>query len=519
MSGQILSRSSPSSFEWIVAWRERIQFRFPLQRVDLAVVRDEAERVREVPRGERVGREALVREAQRRGEALVARGPCRTRPPARRAACPCRRWCGARTTARRSRARSAGPSARIAWPEALADDVELALERVAVEAAAARAHEHLADDRHRARAPSGRACESSTGTSRQPRSSWPSFAMARSISRTHAARAAGLRGRNTMPTPYAPALGSFTPLLVHLLAEERVGNLDQHARRRRRAADRRPVAPRWRRLFEDREALHDDVVGLAALDVRDEAHAAGVVLVGGVVEPPAWRKAEIVFIGGPVVRNAPVKGPCGNGSRVQKQSSFWPAAGAETCIGWWPSRAGRNRAKQVHCSRTLHCGMELPGAENGLNGPLWRAIAYDPWQTAASRAASTFREGFVIAIALRFIERLARWRVALRDPRFVRQRRGRRRQPAGHRSGARHHPSGRRHRHLLRDSPLPLTLSGGTGAYIVSSSNPSVLSVDSAARNTSFDHGRGQSGPGGHNGDDQRARYRHMRPSRRRRSP
>jgi len=21
----------------------------------------------------------------------------------------------------------------------------------------------------------------------------------------------------------------------------------------------------------------------------------------------------------------------------------------ETCIGWWPSRVGRNRAKRVHC--------------------------------------------------------------------------------------------------------------------------------------------------------------------------
>ncbi len=42
------------------------------QRVDLAVVRDEAERVREVPRRESIGGEALVREAQRRGEALVA---------------------------------------------------------------------------------------------------------------------------------------------------------------------------------------------------------------------------------------------------------------------------------------------------------------------------------------------------------------------------------------------------------------------------------------------------------------
>ena len=42
-----------------------------LQRVDLAVVRDVAEWMSEVPRREGVGGEALVREAQRRDEALV----------------------------------------------------------------------------------------------------------------------------------------------------------------------------------------------------------------------------------------------------------------------------------------------------------------------------------------------------------------------------------------------------------------------------------------------------------------
>ena len=38
-------------------------------------------------------------------------------------------------------------------------------------------------------------------------------------------------------------------------------------------------------VVEDREALRDDVVRLPALDVRDEAHAARVVLVARIVEP------------------------------------------------------------------------------------------------------------------------------------------------------------------------------------------------------------------------------------------
>ena len=41
-----------------------------------------------------------------------------------------------------------------------------------------------------------------------------------------------------------------------------------------------------REVVQDREALLDDVVGLLALDVRDEAHAAGVVLVAWVVQAP-----------------------------------------------------------------------------------------------------------------------------------------------------------------------------------------------------------------------------------------
>jgi hypothetical protein len=38
--------------------------------------------------------------------------------------------------------------------------------------------------------------------------------MARSISYSQAMREAGSRGRKTMPTPYWPAGGSFTPCLA-----------------------------------------------------------------------------------------------------------------------------------------------------------------------------------------------------------------------------------------------------------------------------------------------------------------
>jgi hypothetical protein len=96
-------------------------------------------------------------------------------------------------------------------------------------------------------------------------------------------------------------------------------------------------------------------------------------------------------------------------------------------------------------------------------------------------AASTFREGFVIAIALRFIERLA-----LGASLFA--------VLASCGSGAvgGNPPATDPARVTIltgdgtviySEQPATFTLSGGTGAYIVSSSNPSVLSVDSAARN------------------------------------
>ena len=90
-----------------------------------------------------------------------------------------------------------------------------------------------------------------------------------------------------MPTPYWPAGGSFTPRLRHFLAEELVGDLDQAAGAVGELgvpADRAAV----REVLQDREALLDDGVDLLALDVRDEADAARIVLVARVVQALQW---------------------------------------------------------------------------------------------------------------------------------------------------------------------------------------------------------------------------------------
>ncbi len=50
-----------------------------------------------------------------------------------------------------------------------------------------------------------------TGTSRQPSRTWPSLAMARSISCSQASRDACSLGMKIMPTPYSPGAGRVTP--------------------------------------------------------------------------------------------------------------------------------------------------------------------------------------------------------------------------------------------------------------------------------------------------------------------
>ena len=123
----------------------------------------------------------------------------------------------------------------------------------------------------------------STGTSRQPSSTWPSALTARSSSCSQARREACSFGRKIMPTPYSPGGGSVDALRGHLGAVELVGDLDQDAgavAHQLVGADGAAMVE----VLEDLQALLDDAVRLAALDVGDEADAAGVVLVGRAVQ-------------------------------------------------------------------------------------------------------------------------------------------------------------------------------------------------------------------------------------------
>jgi len=71
--------------------------------------------------------------------------------------------------------------------------------------------------------------------------------------------------------------------LGHLLAVQRVGNLDQDAgavAHELVGADGAPVV----QVLQDLQALAHDGVALLALDVGHETHAAGVVFLAGVVQ-------------------------------------------------------------------------------------------------------------------------------------------------------------------------------------------------------------------------------------------
>src|SRR6266545_3924545 len=103
--------------------------------------------------------------------------------------------------------------------------------------------------------------ELSVGTSRQPRTRCPSSTM--------------IRLGFTLPAPAA------------LADEEGMRHLDQDAG----AVSRIDVAAAGaavHQVLQHRQGLAYDRVGLSALDVHHEADAAGVVLVGGVVETLRW---------------------------------------------------------------------------------------------------------------------------------------------------------------------------------------------------------------------------------------
>ncbi|MBK7742911.1 MAG: hypothetical protein IPI40_04150 [Betaproteobacteria bacterium] len=264
------------------------------QRVDFAVVADHAERMREVPGGEGVGREALVHHRQRGHHRLVAQveevladlvreqHPLVDERPRRH-----RRDVELLAVAQLQRLdRVAG---------LLADDVELALQRVLVHGVAAAGDEHLADDRLDLLGPLRQAAVVRRHVA--PAEQDLPFAGDRALDLLLAGHP---RRRLLRQEDHAHAVlpdgGKGETLPPAGAAQERVRQLDQDAGAvalQRVGAGRAAVGE----VPEYQQRLIDDRVRLLTLDVGDEAEPASVVLVGRIVQTLTRRRHVVLTRG------------------------------------------------------------------------------------------------------------------------------------------------------------------------------------------------------------------------------
>ena len=253
-----------------------------LDGVDLAVVRDHPVRVGQRPLGEGVGREALVHQGQRRHagrilqvevvladlvgqqQALVDDGAARHAGHVVLAA------------VRELQALDRGG-------RGLADDIQLALERVRHDHVGATADEDLADHRL-GLAHGGRHRHVGIHRHVAPAQQHLALGLDGALELLLAGQTGGVLLRQE---DHADAVlarrGQIDALLGHLGTEELVRDLDQDARavaHQRVCADRAAVVE----VLEDLQTLLDDGMRLLALDVRDEADAAGIVFLGRVIQ-------------------------------------------------------------------------------------------------------------------------------------------------------------------------------------------------------------------------------------------
>ena len=214
-----------------MAWRGVHPVDVAAQRVDFAVVRDVAIRMRAFPAGKRVRAETRVHQRQRGLHRGIRQVGIILPHLLASSACPCRR-ASCRTGCRR---RTNSPPGTVPRSEcmlgALADDVKLALERQRRRSSfGIAADEHLAHDRL---ARLGRGAQRGiVRRHRPPAENALAFVGDDFLERvdSHAARWPGSRGRNTMPTPYSPGPGKVMLSFLADQLQKLVRHLDQNAR-------------------------------------------------------------------------------------------------------------------------------------------------------------------------------------------------------------------------------------------------------------------------------------------------
>jgi hypothetical protein len=174
----------------------------------------------------------------------------------------------------------AGPVHRVLDP--LADHVELALERGSVGHARRAADEHLLE--HGLDGPRARAHRGGIGRDISPAHDGLAFILDDLLHDTPALRRlAGRAGQEDEARAVVPGGREGDARARALAAEEGMRHLDEDARAVA-GVDLAAARPPVQQVLEHLQGLAHDGVGSAPLDVHDEADAAGVVLVGGVVE-------------------------------------------------------------------------------------------------------------------------------------------------------------------------------------------------------------------------------------------
>ena len=171
-------------------------------RIDFAVVAEIAERMRQLPGGKSVGREALVHQAHGARRIRIQQFVVEFADLVAPAASLCRRWCATRTTECR---RSSSRADRIAATRAsarLRTTYSLRSNSSSV-SPAGRATKNCSMYGCEARATRPMA-STSTGVSRQPRTADPSSRAICSSMPSQASRCCGSTGRKHMATPYWP---------------------------------------------------------------------------------------------------------------------------------------------------------------------------------------------------------------------------------------------------------------------------------------------------------------------------
>ncbi len=126
-----------------------------------------------------------------------------------------------------------------------------------------------------------------------------------------------------MPQPYSARLGQLDARLLARLDQEPVRHLHQHAGAVA-AVFLGAAGAAVIEVHEDLQALLQDAVGLAALDVDDEADAAGVVLERRIVKTLLRRQT----------------GPARAGALQCCCSRSFPVSHPIPCIQFWVVRSG-----------------------------------------------------------------------------------------------------------------------------------------------------------------------------------